>query len=210
MMVIKSPGIRGFTLVELMVTVAVIGVLSSIAVPSYKKYVAKSKWAEAKLGLAAYYQAQKVAFAEWGTFVECVNIFGFPMGDGVTDPPEAYKSYYGIGVEQVGAWVDGNATWGNTYVRSNGGPASCAKAQTWAYRLGRKICNGLGYDASCHDHQIYEFTDYGIITQNNFIAVAAGILRPYDSMLASPNDMLKFDTWSIDHNKTFLHIRTVY
>jgi type IV pilus assembly protein PilE len=41
----------GFTLVELMVTVAVLGILASIAWPSYQQYVRKARQAEAKAAL---------------------------------------------------------------------------------------------------------------------------------------------------------------
>ncbi len=40
---------NGFTLVELMVVVAIIGLLSAVAIPNFQKYQARSKTSEAKL-----------------------------------------------------------------------------------------------------------------------------------------------------------------
>ncbi|MEJ8846916.1 type IV pilin protein [Variovorax rhizosphaerae] len=43
--------VRGFTLIELMIVVAVIGILSAIAYPSYQSYILKSRRADAKNAL---------------------------------------------------------------------------------------------------------------------------------------------------------------
>lgn len=42
---------RGFTLIELMITVAIVGILSAIAIPSYQEYVRRGHRADARAGL---------------------------------------------------------------------------------------------------------------------------------------------------------------
>lgn len=59
---------RGFSLVELMVVVAIIGILAAIAVPSVNKYMAKARQSEAKTNLSSLYTSEKAFYAEYNTF----------------------------------------------------------------------------------------------------------------------------------------------
>ena len=70
-------GKAGFTLVELMVVVAIIGILSSVAIPNFKKYQAKSRTAEARVQLAALYSAEQAAFGEYDTYATCLSLMGY-------------------------------------------------------------------------------------------------------------------------------------
>jgi type IV pilus assembly protein PilA len=67
----------GFTLVELMVVVAIIGVLSAVAIPNFKKYQAKAKTSEAKLQLSAAYTAQQSFYSDYDTYAVCLSYMGF-------------------------------------------------------------------------------------------------------------------------------------
>jgi type IV pilus assembly protein PilA len=49
----KDQNHQGFTLIELMIVVAIIGILASIAIPNFLTYQAKSKQSEAKVSLGA-------------------------------------------------------------------------------------------------------------------------------------------------------------
>lgn len=59
-MVGKRNNEHGFTLIELMITVAIVGILAAIAIPSFKRYVAKSRTAEAKANLGTIFTCEVV------------------------------------------------------------------------------------------------------------------------------------------------------
>ena len=64
---------KGFTLIELMVVVAIIGILAAIAIPNFLRYQAKSRQAEARTNLGASFVSEVAYFGEnarYGSFGE--------------------------------------------------------------------------------------------------------------------------------------------
>ena len=60
---------KGFTLVELMIVVAIIGILAAIAIPNFLQFRLKAKTSEAKSNLGAIRSTEVAYFAEWNFFV---------------------------------------------------------------------------------------------------------------------------------------------
>ena len=61
--------VKGMSLVELMVTLAVVGILSSIAYPNYTKYTRKARRSEAKTTLLKAQSSFEKNYADHGTYV---------------------------------------------------------------------------------------------------------------------------------------------
>lgn len=72
----------GFSLVELMVVVAIIGVLATIAIPRVNRFIAKSRQSEAQVNLSSLYTFNKNFFVEFQGYTSDFDAMGFkPEGN---------------------------------------------------------------------------------------------------------------------------------
>jgi type IV pilus assembly protein PilA len=95
----------GFTLIELMIVVAIIGILAAIAIPNFVRFQLRSKSSEGKTNLAAIRTAEESFFAENGVYVLAAQS---PAGA----PGAAKRTYVnaggaGVGFDQVGWTPEG-------------------------------------------------------------------------------------------------------
>jgi type IV pilus assembly protein PilA len=80
-MKVTKLGAKGFSLVELMVVVAIIGILAAVAIPQYQNFQAKARMSEAQGQLGAIYGAEAAFIGQWAQYFADFRDIGYaPSG----------------------------------------------------------------------------------------------------------------------------------
>lgn len=132
----KIKSSRGFTLIELMIVVAIVGILAAIAIPNFLTYQAKSKQSEPKSNLGGVYTAQMSTFAETNKFGTTFSAIGWSLAGGANS---RYK--YGLGTNTLG-----------TSTAVFGAPVTTVPNTTFAAGAGGNIDDDLQVDCWTLNH----------------------------------------------------------
>ncbi len=163
---------KGFSLIELMVVVSIIGVLTAIAVPNYQKSQARIRTIEAKVNLASLYTVELSYYLEQYSYSACLADIGF----------RSVINYYAIGFGNNGVKCGPppNSTQGCNNTFMGGVVTTCSVSQSQL----QAVSSVGGPPATVTN------ADLGDMTYNTFTAVAKGQI--------SGNGANPQDVWTIN------------
>ena len=125
---------KGFTLVELVIVIVIVGILSIVAVPIYRGYTRKAMASEGKALLGSIQTSQKIYFAEYGGFFSHTASTGYTAELDVDARANKYFKEY---------TVTNSASYYDAYTTGTGGAADIVLSLT-GYEIGEAVFNESG------------------------------------------------------------------
>ncbi len=142
---------KGFTLVELIIVIVIVGILSIVAVPVYKGYIKKAMATEGKALLGSVLTAEKVYFAEYNNYKDVEGTDYDRVLDVDARSNKYFKAY---GVENIGSEAD--ASFMAYALGEEGGPAD----QIYIIMIGQSKGEPRMFEAHSEDEAYEIVTKY--------------------------------------------------
>jgi type IV pilus assembly protein PilA len=209
----------GFTLIEMMVGVALIGILASVSLANFKHYQSKSKSVEAKVQLSSVFIAMQSFYNTYDIYMTCLNYMGYI-------PSENQKMSYAIGFPSITTNVNADvyASSVNSSLSIAECPNNSAPVQDETFFLARTGEAGVRMDSlSLFQASIINSSnalnkqfapsvndvEEGIGTSSSFdeilfVAAAAGYIS-VDRITPTTSSL-----WTINSNKILRNVREGY
>lgn len=181
---------RGFTLVELLIVVGIIGVLTTLGVPTFRRMIQKSKKAEAKVNLGALYTAEVAFHEEYSVYGNNLNRMGFEI-DG--SPPSLT---YNIGFFVAGC--TGQTTIAPLASNLQGTQLNASYPAYYSGFAATDTRAGFPINSGCVGG------GNAAADGSSFIARAEGVVSP-SYVRANPAATSHLDIWTIDQGRTLIN-----
>ncbi|MGE0616858.1 MAG: type IV pilin protein [Bacteriovoracia bacterium] len=189
----------GFTLIELMIVVAIVGILAAVAIPNYNRYQARARQSEAKVLLGGAFTALQSFAIEQASYTSCLNDVGFGV-DGA-------MSFYTTGFPDAVA-IAGNCSRAGaanvpcTDVLQTTGCTGAGGAMTAMVGVTHFQANSAIGGVSANQADLGTAGNYPTaapaISTNAFTVGSVGRI----------GNATQVDTWSIDNTKNLMNQRT--
>lgn len=187
-------GRLGFTVVEILIAVAIIGILAATVGPKFQGSKRAALYSEAKVNLAALYTVEQSLRLDFGTYTLCLRQIGFNP----TSADPGGRRYYLVGVNAhhpSECAPTGNQDCDGFSWNKNGSIRSRCTVRDARFPAEARLNNSVIIPSTLGD-----LPAPVNLYWNRFIAGATGAVY---------EDERLWDRWTIDHNKNLIHMAPI-